>query len=198
MKKSALINVIFNVLIKAFPYVCKNDSVCRDLFFNLPKNLSVNMGVYGEGAYITIEKTENQILKAKPAKETADLEVLFKTRRAAKKVLLGSIGVAESFSRHDILLKGDINTAVRLVRIIDRVEYYLFPRLITKKFLPKMKKEFSSFKVYGYLLFLKSKNCFIEKVNNAKAKPKKIKNAENVQENTKTSEQTDKKLQNED
>ena len=195
MKKSAIINVVFNVLAKAMPYVCKNDSVCRELFFNLPKNMAVNMGIYGEGAYITIEKTENQILKAKQVKTDAGLEVLFKTRHAAKKVLLGQLSVSQSFARHDILLKGDINTAVRLVRIIDRVEYYLFPRFITYKFLPKMQKEFSSFKVYGHVLFLKSKKCFIEN-NNLKTKRKSANNTEKAQKTGQKQEENAKKLQN--
>ena len=91
----------------------------------------------------------------------ADLEIVFKNRKACKKVLLGRFGVAESFARHDILLKGNINTAVALVRIIDLCEYYLFPRLITRKFLPKVKKQFASIKLYFFALFGNAKKICI-------------------------------------
>ena len=185
MKKSALINIVFNVLGKAMPFVCKNDSRANELFFSLPKDIKINMGIYGEGAYISLEKNENQIIKSKDKFAEPDLEVLFKTRKATKMVLLGQISVSQSFARHDILLKGDINTAVRLVRIIDIVEYYLFPRFITHKFLPKMKKELSSFKVYGALLFSNAKKCVIgkENQNGGKTKVNKTKIAKNSKEN---------------
>ena len=197
MKKSVLSNVIFNVLGKALSFVCKSDSRAKELFFSLPKNLTISMGIYGEGPYIFIEKTENQIVKVKNPEKEADLAILFKTRRAARLVLLGRISVSESFARHDILLKGDINTAVRLVRIIDLVEYYLFPRFITYKFLPKTKKEFSSFKVYGSLMFLSTKKCFIEKESNKKEKSKaeKAEIAENTQENKEAEPKTEEKPQ---
>ncbi|MBQ7579558.1 MAG: hypothetical protein IJT25_03420 [Clostridia bacterium] len=195
MKKSSIINIVFNVLGKAFGYVCKNDKRAKDLFFALPKHLTINMGIYGESTYISLEKTENQILKVKPTKENADLEVLFKTRYAARLVLLGKISVSESFARHDILLKGDINTAVRLVRIINIIEYYLFPRIITYKFLPKMQKEISSFKVYGFTLFGNSKNCKIDNFN-AKIKNVTNKNAEKHNKDTDGSDKNLEKLQN--
>ena len=198
MRKAVLINVIFNVLAKALPFVCKNDSRARELFFSLPKNLKVSMGIYGEGPYILLSKTEKQIVKEKDASGGANLEVVFKTRKAAQMVLLGQISVSKSFARHDILLKGDINTAVRLVRIIDIVEYYLFPRFITYKFLPKIQKEFSSFKVYGSLVFLSAKKCVIEKErkNKTEMKGKKIETAENAQKSKETKVKTEEKAQN--
>ena len=162
MAKSGLVKLIMKILGKSMAYVSKNDARARDTFLNLPENLRVSMGIFGEDTYVTLQKTKNQIYVDKPHDNLpADLEIIFKNRKACKKVLLGRFGVAESFARHDILLKGNINTAVALVRIIDLCEYYLFPRLITRKFLPKTKKQFASIKLYFFALFGNAKKTVI-------------------------------------
>lgn len=162
MAKSGLVKLIMKILGKSMAYVSKNDARARDTFLNLPENLRISMGIFGESTYVTLQKTKNQIYVDKPHDNLpADLEIIFKNRKACKKVLLGRFGVAESFARHDILLKGNINTAVALVRIIDLCEYYLFPRLITRKFLPKTKKQFASIKLYFFALFGNAKKICI-------------------------------------
>lgn len=154
MAKSGLIQLICKVLGKSMPYVVSKDSRAFETFKNLPENLTISLGVLKDETYLTLQKTDNQILIIKnDHKKQCDLEIKFKNRKSAKLVLLGSISVAESFARHDILLRGNINTAVALVRIIDLCEYYLFPRLITYKFLPKMRKEFCSLSLYAFCVF---------------------------------------------
>lgn len=154
MAKSALIKIICSFLGKAMPYVCKKDSRAYTTFLSLPQNLRISLGILNEPDYLTLVKTKNQILTVKSDEnKECDLKIYFKNRKSAKLVLLGKISVAQSFARHDILLAGNINTAVSLVNIIDICEYYLFPRFITYKFLPKMKKQFCSLKLYFFCLF---------------------------------------------
>ncbi len=153
MAKSFIIKLVCKILGKAIPYVCSKDSRAKETFFNLPSDLTISLGVFGEGEYLVLHKTKNQILKVSKKVDDVDLKIIFKSRKAAKMVMLGKIGVAQSYARHDLLLAGNINTAVALVRVIDLCEYYLFPRFITYKFLPKMKKQFSSIPLYFYCLF---------------------------------------------
>ena len=151
MAKSFIIKLVCKILGKAIPYVCSKDSRAKETFFNLPSDLTISLGVFGEGEYLVLHKTKNQILKVSKRVDDVDLKIIFKSRKAAKMVMLGKIGVAQSYARHDLLLAGNINTAVALVRVIDLCEYYLFPRFITYKFLPK--KQFSSIPLYFYCLF---------------------------------------------
>ena len=115
-----------------------------------------------------------------------DLKITFKSRACAKLVLLGRISVAESFARHDILLEGNINTAVLLVGIIDKVEYYLFPRIITRKFLPKMQKEFSSLWLYLFVMFGRIDKQKVEKVKASKSAKSKQKSEKSDKKRKKT------------
>ena len=190
MSKSILVNFICKALGKGIGYACCKDLVCRDIFLMLPKDLNISLGIMGDGEYLHLRKTESGFCFGAGAEE--DLKITFKSRKSAKLVLLGGISVAESFARHDILLEGNINTAVLLVRIIDRVEYYLFPRLITRKFLPRMQKEFASLKMYGFVLFGNLGKVKIEgnkKAKSAKSRLKKQKSSEKP-------EKTDENLQN--
>lgn len=157
MAKSALLKIIGLFLGKAMPYVCNKDSKAYEIFESLPQELRVSLGILNEGDYLTIFKSKNQILVEKSDKnKECDLKIYFKNRKSARLVFLGKISVAQSFARHDILLAGNINTAISLVGIIDICEYYLFPRFITYKFLPKMKKEFCSIPLYFFCLFGKT------------------------------------------
>lgn len=175
MAKSFIIKLVCKILGKAIPYVCSKDSRAKETFFNLPSDLTISLGVFGEGEYLVLHKTKNQILKVSKKVDDVDLKIIFKSRKAAKMVMLGKIGVAQSYARHDLLLAGNINTAVALVSVIDLCEYYLFPRFITYKFLPKMKKQFSSIPLYFYCLFggqslIKIEREELVKKNNKKKK----------------------------
>lgn len=175
MAKSFIIKLVCKILGKAIPYVCSKDSRAKETFFNLPSDLTISLGVFGEGEYLVLHKTKNQILKVSKKVDDVDLKIIFKSRKAAKMVMLGKIGVAQSYARHDLLLAGNINTAVALVRVIDLCEYYLFPRFITYKFLPKMKKQFSSIPLYFYCLFGSQSLIKIEREELVKKNNKKKK-----------------------
>ena len=151
MKKNCLIKFIFRMLGKGIIYCVKEDKNIYQEFASLPDNLSIRFDILGNGTFLYLNKNGEQLDTT--YQDNNQLIITFKNIKSAKLVLFGKISIAESFARHDILLKGDINTALILVRIIDAVEYYLFPRYITKKFLPKMKKQFCRCRLYLFLLF---------------------------------------------
>ena len=49
MAKSGLVKLIMKILGKSMAYVSKNDARARDTFLNLPENLRISMGIFGEG-----------------------------------------------------------------------------------------------------------------------------------------------------
>ena len=191
MAKSFLIKTICKFLGKGLVYLKSRDRIANADFVSLPKNLKVGLEVLGEGRYLTFVKNENKLNLVKKDNLDCDLKVVFKNRKSAKRVMLGQIGVRDSFARHDILVFGNINVAVILVRLIERAESYLFPRFITKKFLPKIDKEFGSLKLYWFILFGNS-----SKINNSKPRFKSI-IAKNEVKKVKAQAEINKNLQNE-
>lgn len=151
--KNFVIKTVCKLLGKSLVYLKANDMVFYGEFKTLPKNLTVSLSVMNDGTYLNLVKNGDELCVEKRLATASDLEIVFKNCKSAKRPLLGAIGVRESFSRHDILLKGNINTAVILVRLIERAEGYLFPRFITKKYLPKINKNVSGIKVLWFCLF---------------------------------------------
>ena len=151
MEKNLLIKTIFKLLGKGIIYCVKEDKDLYNEFDCLPNKLSIRFDIMDNGSFLWLNKNNDCIDTNK--QNDSDLVIIFKNNKSAKKVLFGKISIAESFARHDILLKGDIANALTLVRIIDAVEYYLFPRFITKKFLPNMKKRVCKGKLYLFVIF---------------------------------------------
>lgn len=149
-KKSLLARIIFNLLVKGVNGANLYDSKVQQEIKSLPENFVVSLGVFPVGEYITFEINKDIVKKVQNKK--ADISILFKNSKIANKVLLGRISIAQAFANHALLLKGDIYKSMSLVRIINIVENYLFPKWYTKA-IPYSEKEVSSLKMYLYVLF---------------------------------------------
>ena len=192
-----VLKTISKLLGKALVYLKEKESLAKKEFSSLPTNLKVSMQIFGGKTLLEIYKKDNKLTFSNKKKEEFDeeIKIIFKNKKSASACLLGKFGVRESFCRHDILLSGNINNAIILVRLIEIAQKYLLPRVITKKFLPKTPKEFASIKLYWFVLFgsankLQSKD---NSKNNNKIETKKIKlqkKKEVIEENNKNEEKT--------
>lgn len=149
-KKSVLCRLIFNILIKGMSGVAKYDNEIKEELGVLGDGYKVKLGIFPHSDYARFVVKDNRVYKTKV--EDCDIEILFKNLKVAKKVLLGRMSIAEAFSMHSIVLKGNINDALVLVRIMERTEDYLFPKWYTKA-INRKKKNVSSLKIYLWLLF---------------------------------------------
>lgn len=153
IKKNSFCSIIVTVLCRAVAELSEKDSEISAEFTNLPKGFKINIGILPFGAYSGLIITEKGIKIKKNGFANADLVVNFKNVKSAKQVMLAKINLAQSFSRHALLVSGDIAIAMGLVRAINRVESYLFPRCMTKKILPKIKKQTCTLGLYCKILF---------------------------------------------
>ena len=100
-----------------------------------------------------VKKEDGKLVKLKIA-EKLDLEITFKSIDAAFLMFTGRLGVSKAYAEHRFTLKGEIGKAMSLVRCIDVVEAYLFPKLITKNILKEIpKKSMGLARCYGKVLF---------------------------------------------
>ena len=152
-KRDFLCNIIFNVLSRGLCVLNKKDSIIRQEFNALPDNYTISLGILPVGDYIYLLKRDGKLFISKDFSDKVDLAITFKNAKNTRKVMLARSSVAESFCRHDLLVSGDIAEAMGLVRVINRAEKYLFPHFMTKRFLPKIKKEYSSIFLYFRILF---------------------------------------------
>lgn len=153
-KKDFLCNIIFKVLARGVAVLSRKDSAVKAEFDALPENFCISLGIEPYGSYAFIVKRNGKVYVSKTF-DKPDLTVSFKTASGARQVMLAQSSIAESYCRHDLLVKGDISLAMGLVRAINRAEKYLFPHFMTKRFLPKIKKEYSSISLYCRIFLTK-------------------------------------------
>ena len=88
--------------------------------------------------------------------DDSDLEICFKNIDIAFLVLIGNIGISNAYAMHSFTLKGSINEGLKIVRCIEIVEAYLFPKFITKKILKEIpKRKMNILSTYIHILINK-------------------------------------------
>lgn len=151
--KKYISKIVLFFLFRGFKVTCKYDDVVKKEVesWNDGFTASINTGL--EDANLIIKKENGKLVKLKIA-EKLDLEITFKSIDAAFLMFTGRLGVSKAYAEHRFTLKGEIGKAMSLVRCIDVVEAYLFPKLITKNILKEIpKKSMGLARCYGKVLF---------------------------------------------
>lgn len=120
----------FKIVNKLEPKVYKETS-------NWKEGYTIKIQTCTNGPSLLLEKKNNGIAKLKQ-EQKCDLEIIFKNLDTAFLLLTGRLGIAKAYCEHRFLLKGNIMEAMSLVRCLDIVETYLFPRFIAKHLVKKM------------------------------------------------------------
>lgn len=109
----------------------------------------------GENSPAIKLRTENgRFVRVSADINASDVIIRFKDISGLIPVLTGKISVGSAFAQHRMLVCGNINQAVALVRIIDITEAYLFPKFVIKKAMRRVpRKQAPRLFIYIMLLF---------------------------------------------
>lgn len=128
------------------------DSVVKTELETLGEGYRVRLKTCEGGPSMTFFTENGKVVTLrgkKSAAERPDLDIVFKNADAGFRVLTGQAGIARSYAEHRMLLYGDIYKAMGVVRIMAKLENYLFPPFMTNKILTKRpEKEVSSLRFY--------------------------------------------------
>ena len=162
LKRKLLLNIKENIskiilffLYKGFKILYKYDENLKYEIDNLKEDFSIRLQLKNNGYSLILVKTNDGIKKVKFI-SNPDLVICFKSVDSAFNVLIGRIGISNAYSRHSFTLKGDISIAMSVVRCINIIEAYLFPKFMTKRILKKVpKKNMNIIKTYFHILINK-------------------------------------------
>lgn len=121
----------FNIVNKIEPDVYKETKCWKNGY-------TIKIQTCDNGPSLLLKKEGNQIKKLKQ-EQKCDLEIIFKSLDTAFLLLTGRLGIAKAYCEHRFLLKGNIMEAMSLVRCLDIVETYLFPKFIAKHLVKEVK-----------------------------------------------------------
>ena len=90
------------------------------------------------GPYLNLRKDKGRIRFLGLRKADAELVIHFKNIDAAFMVLTAQSGTPRAFAEHRISVRGNLPEAMRLIRCLNYVQYYLFPAFIAGKVMKRL------------------------------------------------------------
>ena len=165
--KRSVCKVVMKMLGKGIRYAYKTDSRVRDDLDNIcgyatdaegnqiANDFSVKIAINPIGPCMTFGKKNGKpFSEICPIEKESDIVLSFKGVNSALKMFTGRMGLGDGYAQHRFTVTGDLYKVMGIVRIINVVESYLFPKFIAKKLMnPVPKKQISSFRFLCGTLF---------------------------------------------
>lgn len=155
--KVVTVKVILFFLGRGFQFLSKFDKNIKNDIYGFSEGFTVMFKVLPIGSKMFLKKNKKGYLKYKGSslnEKESDLSIFFKNIECAFLMFTAQISSHQAFAEHRISIKGDIPKAMLLMRCLNVVETYLFPKIIAKhitKRLPRIsgiKKQIGRFLVY--------------------------------------------------
>ena len=146
--------IVLRVLFRAIRVLSHCDSRIRQELLDLPQGQTVKLSVSPaeRSRSLTFTVSDGTIRRSDKAARP-DIHIVFKNEAMAFRVFTGRMGISGAYAAHAFTLRGNINQTMGVVRIVDMVEGYLFPRFMTRRILKDIpKKELPTLAVYLRLI----------------------------------------------
>ncbi len=133
--KRIYIAVMLWIVGRAIQAASRIDKDVKRDFEELPDGFAFALGVYPDGPWMFVGKNEKGKVKYQgwnPAGKKYQLKMNIKNVEAAIKVFTFQESTAVAFCHDRFFVDGDIGQALAIVRVLDFVEMYLLPKIITK------------------------------------------------------------------
>lgn len=134
--KKTVNQVVLFVLGRALQSLSKTDPLIRAETANWPEGFTLVMDILPKGGSLAVKRQPDQSLRYLGTKfpaDQADVAIHINDVESAFKMFTGQLGSDVAYARHAISAKGDLSYTVSVVRVINVVETYLFPRVISSK-----------------------------------------------------------------
>jgi len=129
------VDIMFQVMGRALQAVSEVDETVQDEARVLPEGLLFEMMVMPEGPRLIVEHTGDGHFHyhGQSAPRPMDLSIQFKHIAHAFLVLSFQEKTAEAFANDRMLLDGDVSYAVRMTRVLNRLEAFILPKLVAER-----------------------------------------------------------------
>ena len=150
--KETICKIVLFFLYRGFKILYQYDRTVKEEIKEWEDDFTIQIQLNPNGSNLYLRKNPKGITKEKKV-SNPDIVICFKSIDSAFLVFIGMIGISQAYAQHRFTLKGEIEKAMSLVRCIDTIEAYLFPKFITKKILKQIpKKEMKIVKTYIRIL----------------------------------------------
>ncbi len=133
--KKIYIAVMLFIVGRAIQAASKIDKTIKKEFEDLPEGFTFSLGVLPNGPFMIVGKDKNGRAKYMgwdPKGKKLDLRMGIKNTEAAFLVFTFQESTAVAFAHDRFIVEGDLSIALTIVRVLDLVETYLLPKIITR------------------------------------------------------------------
>ena len=128
------------------------DSRVRDEFDRMPEGMSYALQTGHAAPELYVQWTGGKLLNLKKI-EKPTCALRLKSTGISFRMFTGQMGLAQAYAQHAFSMQGEIADVMRLARLVNLVEGYLFPKFITKHILTDIPAlQVNPLRVYGRVL----------------------------------------------
>jgi|TARA_Y100000589_G_scaffold115043_2_gene109159 hypothetical protein len=137
------VELMFQVMGRALQAVSEVDETVRREARALPAGLLFEMMVMPDGPRLVVEHTGDGhfLYHGSQAPRAVDLSIQFKHIAHAFLVLSFREKTAVAFANDRMLVDGEISQAVRMTRVLNRLESFILPKLVAQRAVKEYPKE---------------------------------------------------------
>lgn len=133
--KRIYVAVMLWVVGRAIQVAARVDKDVKKEFEELPEGYTFYMGIYPHGPYMVVGKNEKGQVKfmgMNPSGINIDLRLIIKSMEAAILVFTFQESTCVAFARERFVADGELPYALGIVRVLNRIETLLLPKIVTK------------------------------------------------------------------
>lgn len=149
--QSLIVGVVLRVVHAALVELSQLDTRVRRELERLPEGTAYSVYTGHEAPCLHVQWKGGRLCRLRASAPGACI-LRVKSMQLSFLLFTGQLGLAQAYAQHAFVLAGDVGDVMRLVRLVNLVEAYLFPRLITRNILTDIpSREKSPLRVYGRL-----------------------------------------------
>ncbi|HOF05007.1 MAG TPA: hypothetical protein PK175_01850 [Syntrophales bacterium] len=133
--KRAYVAVMLWFVGRAIQAAARVDDAVREEFAALPAGFTFSLGVLPRGPAMIVGKDEDGRVRYRgwqTAGKRIDLQMKIKNLEGAILMFTFQESTAAATARNRLIVDGEVPAACAVVRVLDRVEVYLLPKIIAK------------------------------------------------------------------
>lgn len=137
--KKFVVGAALRVVHAALVELSELDAYVAAEFDKLPVGMSyaIHTGRYAPSLYV---QWDGERLLRCAALEAPRCELRLKSLATSFLLFSGQMGLAQAYAQHAFTMAGEVADVMRLARLVNRAEAYLFPPFMTRKFLTDIPK----------------------------------------------------------
>ena len=146
------VGIVLRVVHAALVELYGLDTRVRAEFDRMPEGMSYALQTGHAAPELYVQWTGGRLLNLKKI-EKPTCALRLKSTGISFRMFTGQMGLAQAYAQHAFSMQGEIADVMRLARLVNLVEGYLFPKCITKHILTDIPAlQVNPLRVYGRVL----------------------------------------------